>query len=48
MYTVAGQAQVAAAVFAGLCFRLLGMLVALVYRGLQQEVKKAFASGNFK
>ena len=37
MYTVAGQAQVAAAVFAGLCFRLLGMLVALVYRGLQRD-----------
>jgi hypothetical protein len=37
VYTVAGQAQVAAAVFAGLCFRLLGMLVALVYRGLQRD-----------
>ena len=37
VYTEAGQAQVAAAVFAGLCFGLLGMLVALVYRGLQRD-----------
>jgi hypothetical protein len=35
-YNVVGQAQVAATAFAGLCFGLLVMLVALVYRGLQQ------------
>ena len=36
-YNVAGQAQVAATAFAGLCFGLLVMLVALVYRGQQRD-----------
>jgi hypothetical protein len=35
-YNIVGQAQVAATAFAGLCFGLLVMLVALVYRGQQQ------------
>jgi hypothetical protein len=39
-YNVAGQAQVAATAFAGLCFGLLVMLVALVYRGLQRVTQR--------
>ena len=35
-YNVEGQVQVAATAFAALCFGLLVMLVALVYRGLKQ------------
>jgi hypothetical protein len=36
-YNVVGQAQVAATAFAGLCFGLLVMLVALMYRGMQRD-----------
>jgi len=36
-YNVVGQAQLAATAFAGLCFGLLVMLVALVYRGQQRD-----------
>ena len=36
-YNVVGQAQVAATAFAGLCFGLLVILVALMYRGMQRD-----------